>query len=65
MISKNSALIAAGVVFAIVAAIHLSRLATKFQVVVAGCEIPIWANIGGFVIAGLLAVWMFAAAKQK
>ena len=65
MVSKNSALIAAGVIFAIVAAIHLSRLVTKFQLIVAGREIPVWANIGAFAIAGLLAVWMFAAARQK
>jgi membrane associated rhomboid family serine protease len=65
MVSKNNALIVAGVIFAIVTVMHLFRVAAKFQVVVAGCEIPIWANIGGFVIAGLLAVWMFAAAKQK
>ena len=65
MVSKNNALIAAGVVFAIVAAIHLFRAATKFQLIVAGREIPVWANLGGFAIAGLLALWMFAAARQK
>ncbi len=65
MVSKNGALIAGGVVFAIVAAIHFLRVAMKFQVVVAGCEIPIWANVGGVAVAGVLAVWMFAAARQK
>ncbi len=65
MVSKNGALIVAGVIFTLVAAIHLFRVATKFQLVVAGREIPVWANVGGVAIAGLLAIWMFAAAKQK
>jgi len=65
MLNKNNALITAGVIFAIVAVLHLSRLATKFQVVVGGYEIPIWANVGGSLVAGLLAIWMFAAAKTK
>jgi hypothetical protein len=65
MVSKNGALIAAGVVFTIVAIMHLVRLVTKLQVIVAGGEIPAYASIGGFLVAGLLAAWMFAAAKQK
>ncbi len=65
MVSKNSALITAGVVFTLVAAIHLLRVATKFQIAVAGRELPVWANVGGVVVAGLLAIWMFAAAKQR
>jgi hypothetical protein len=65
MLNKNTALIAAGVFFALVAIIHLVRFAIKLQITAGGREIPINASIGGFLITGLLAIWMFAAAKQK
>jgi hypothetical protein len=44
---------------------HLVRLAMKLQVVAGGREIPVNASIGGVLIAGLLGIWMFAAARQK
>ena len=65
MISKNGALIAAGVFFTLVALMHIIRLAIKLQIIVNGMEIPVNASIGGALIAGLLALWMFLTAKQK
>ena len=53
------ALITAGIVFGLVAVVHLLRLVYKFEVVIAGKSIPLWANVVGFLIAGSLSIWMF------
>jgi uncharacterized membrane protein YqhA len=60
---KNVALIVAGVVFSLVALLHLTRLVTKFEVAIAKKIIPLWLNVIGLIVAGLLAIWMFAAAR--
>jgi hypothetical protein len=60
---RNIALIAAGVVFVLVAILHLVRLITKFEVTVAKKVIPLWVNVIGLLVAGFLAFWMFAAAR--
>ena len=65
MLNKNTALIVSGVFFALVAIIHIIRLAIKLQITADGREIPVYASIGGALIGGILAIWMFAAAKQK
>jgi len=65
MLNKNTALIAADIFFSLVAIIHIVRFAIKLQITAGGREIPVSASIGGFLIAGILAIWMFAAAKQK
>jgi hypothetical protein len=59
---KNAALITAGVIFAIVALLHLARLITKFEVTFAKKTVPLWVNVIGLLVAGFLAFWMFAAA---
>jgi len=58
---QSCALFVAGIVFAIVAVIHILRLTIKFEVRVAGKVIPLWANWIGLVIAGGLSIWMFLA----
>ena len=60
---KNGALILAGVVFLIVAALHIVRLVTGLEVRIGGKIIPIWASIFGLIFAGLLGTIMFLAAK--
>lgn len=58
---QSCALFTAGIVFALVAIIHILRLILKFEVKVAGKIIPLWANWIGFAIAAGLSVWMFMA----
>lgn len=53
-----------GVVFLIVALIHLARLVFKFDIIVAGHPIPLWANIIGLIIASALSLWSFDASKR-
>ncbi len=58
------ALITAGIIFAIIALIHVLRLIYKIEIVVAGKRIPSWVSVIGFVIPLLLSIWMFAIAAS-
>lgn len=58
---QNYALFTAGIVFGLVALIHVLRLIYKFDLIIAGIKIPLWANMIGLVIAGGLSLWMFMA----
>ena len=58
---QSCALFVAGIVFAIVAIIHIVRIATKFELKVGGKVIPLWANWLGLAVAGGLSIWMFMA----
>ena len=59
--NASTALIVAGIVFGIVALMHLLRLIFQAEVVIAGKKIPMWASIAGFVIPLILSIWMFMA----
>ncbi|MDR3491653.1 MAG: hypothetical protein P4M12_06370 [Gammaproteobacteria bacterium] len=52
-------LIVAGVVFAIVAFMHLLRLIYKAEVTVAGKIIPLWVSVLGFLFPLCLSIWIF------
>ena len=54
-------LIVAGIVFALVALLHLARLYYHFPLVI-NEPIPYWANWVGAIVAGLLSLWMFMSA---
>jgi len=62
--NKNIALNVAGVIFSIVALIHLLRLIFRFEVILEGKPVPLWANGIALIVAGALAAWMFAAARR-
>jgi len=57
----HNALIIAGIIFAIIAVVHLMRLYFKSEITIAGKIIPLWVSMIGFVFALLLSVWMFVA----
>lgn len=57
--SAHSALVAAGIVFGIVAIMHVFRLIYKTDVVVAGKPIPMWGSVVGLIVSALLCIWMF------
>lgn len=44
----------AGVIFLVIALIHLSRIIFAWPAVMAGWSLPIWINWVGFVITGFL-----------
>ncbi len=57
--NKNQALAAAGMVFIVVALLHLSRLVLKFEVAINGHHVRLMWNALGFIFASALSVWMF------
>jgi len=65
MKGKNLALTVAGIVFAIVAIMHVFRLFYNWDIFAAGMVIPLWVSQVGLAVAIVLSVWMFAAAKKR
>lgn len=61
---RNAALYTAAVIFAIGCVAHVVRLITKFEIVIAGNVLPQSVSIAGAIVAGLLALWMLAAARS-
>jgi hypothetical protein len=58
---QNCALLVAGIVFGLIAVIHIFRLTYQFDVIIAGKKIPLWANVIGLIIAVALCAWMLMA----
>ena len=55
-------LLAAGLIFAIIAIAHLARLIYHFPIIIGTTVLPIWASVVGLIVTGGLALWMFSAA---
>jgi len=64
MKDKNLALKVSGVIFLVVAIMHLLRLLFKVQVSVGGTQVWMSASFFGCLAAFLLALWMLAASKK-
>ena len=52
-------------VFTIVGIVHLLRLMLGFDVIIAGWAVPMWANLVGAVIAGVLALMLAREARKS
>jgi len=63
--SKNIALIIAGVIFLIVSILHLIRLVMKLRVTIGQTEVPMNMSIISFIAGLIFSVWMFMAALLK
>ncbi len=61
---KKAPLITAGVIFGLVALVHLFRLLDPFPLVVNGTAVPTWINGIGLIAGALLSYWMFKSAKD-
>lgn len=59
MNSKDIGLRVAGTIFGIVALVHLWRLLTGFDAVVAGWQVPLWVNGLGAAVTGALCLWLW------
>ncbi len=64
MQNKSLALKVAGAIFLVVAIMHLLRLLFKVQIAVAGTNVSLSLSLAAFVVALLLAIWMFKAGKN-
>lgn len=49
----------AGTLFGLAALAHLSRLVLHFSVELCGYAVPLWANLVGLVLMGLLGAWLW------
>jgi hypothetical protein len=55
----------AGIVFVLIAVLHIVRIALGWTVVINGHEMPMWCNIVGIVVPGLLGAWLLCCACCK
>ncbi len=62
---KNTPLVTGGIIFLLIALLHLIRLVTHTQVLVGSREIPFNSSIIALIITVALGIWLLAAAKQK
>jgi hypothetical protein len=60
--SKRLPLVIAGIIFAIVALVHLLRLIYHWNIMIGGQIIPMSVSTGALIVSIVLAVWMFLAA---
>jgi hypothetical protein len=52
------ALTTAGIIFGIIALMHVLRLFYQTEVRIAGKVVPLWVSIIAFIIPGMLSIWM-------
>jgi|GEM_PF-2872750 len=63
--NRDNALLVAGIIFLVAAALHLLRLIGQFNLLVARHLIPMWVSYVGFFVFFGLAIWMFVAWAGK
>lgn len=61
---KKPFTILAVLVFAIVALVHLLRLAFGWEATIAGAAVPLWASVLGVVVAGGLAAGLWWESRK-
>ncbi|HHF7366816.1 TPA: hypothetical protein ACPSKY_003780 [Legionella bozemanae] len=62
---KRIPLVVAGVIFTLVALIHVLRIVYHWQITAAGYNFPMTGSIVALIISAILALWMFVAAAKK
>ena len=60
---KDTTLKIVGIIFLLISILHLARLVFKVEVIVGGFTIPQWISVLSFIIALVLSLWCFKAAK--
>jgi hypothetical protein len=60
----KSALYTAGVIFAVVTALHLVRYFLGSEVSIAGAAFPVSGSLIGGIVAAVLAAWMIFAGRN-
>jgi len=63
MDSKRAALNVAGIVFFLMAVLHLLRLIFHWEVIVAGFTVPTWPSTLLAALAFILSLWMFKSVR--
>jgi len=57
--SQKTFTLTAGVIFALVAVLHLLRLLFRWQAVIGGWHVPLWVSWVGVAVAGFFAATAF------
>ena len=60
---KDCALRVAGAIFLVISLLQLSRVFLRFRISLENTEIPIFVSAIAFVVALVLALWMFRSAR--
>ena len=58
---KNAALALAGIIFALIALLHLLRWFYNVEIIASGVAIPMWASIVALIVFVILTIVMFKA----
>ena len=61
--SQKAALNAAGIVFLVIAVLHLLRVIFKWEAIIIGSAVPVWVSIIAFIVFFLLSLWMFKSKR--
>jgi len=48
-----------GIFFGILALVQLARVVLQWTVRVASVDVPLWASVAAFLLAGLFSIWAF------
>jgi hypothetical protein len=62
--NREAFCIVAGVIFAVVALLHLLRIYMDWPVVIADWSVPMWVSWVALVVAGILTIWGLAFAAR-
>lgn len=58
-------LIFAGIIFSIVAIVHLLRIIYHWPVIIGTWTVPMSVSVAALIVAAILAIWMFSAASNN
>jgi hypothetical protein len=53
------------IVFAVMALVHLVRLLTGWEVIIAGYVVPVWFSLPAFIVTGGLAIMIWREAGKQ
>lgn len=62
--SKNAALLLAGIVFFIIAPMHLLRIVFQLGITIGNSDVPMWASVLALVVSGIFCFLMFQAKNR-
>jgi hypothetical protein len=57
MTNQQAFLLISGIIFGIVALLHVFRLALRWQIRINQREVPMWVSVGGLIVAAGLSFW--------
>lgn len=63
--NRKLPLVVAGIIFSLIALVHLIRLIYEWEITIGGAIVPMTVSCAGLAVSALLAIWMFVAARGK